>query len=534
MRAVSPETEALLTAGEEGKQAAAQQGEQAELGEAEARRKANVLQSGFEQSQQISADLAERHRKAAENEQQRDYDALAKEADSAKPDYDRFMRSKGWAGRAAAAIFQGLGAAGAALTHSPNFAKEIIDGAINRDIEQQRDELANKRAGVRQKAAGLEQMRQRFGDERLAEAAERARQLHAFSLIGDNIVSSAHDQTLSANWAGTNAQLKTEQGKLHEIMFPYQQPAGEAQQLDLAQKRANIVKTMAEAEKATPEQTKEADKQKQLTQLQDLGKAMIAAPSTSFTGGHPVNYATSKLGIQGTEGQKANAAIDAWNDAVKLHAHLMGVRLGDPEHAAQFLRGVTVDPNDNPATRLLKFRTGMQVFGAEQASTQTPGYQIRPPGSAKEPQTEGGPPALTRADPAEMQSANARAMGPGASPAAIRMLAAQSALETAGGKSMYGYNFGGIKGVGPGGLSHKLMTTEVENGKEKRLPQQFRAYGSLDEGASDYVNFIRQNYPEAYQRAIAGDVAGYAKALKQRGYYTQDEAKYLEGLRSRL
>jgi flagellar protein FlgJ len=114
----------------------------------------------------------------------------------------------------------------------------------------------------------------------------------------------------------------------------------------------------------------------------------------------------------------------------------------------------------------------------------------------------------------------------------VDVLAAQVSLETAGGSQMFNFNFGGIKGVSPSNATANYMTREVLDGQSVHVQQGFRAYGSLDEGARDYVSVLRSRFPQAFHSAAAGDVDGFAQALKQSGYYTAPEQEYARGLRS--
>jgi hypothetical protein len=114
----------------------------------------------------------------------------------------------------------------------------------------------------------------------------------------------------------------------------------------------------------------------------------------------------------------------------------------------------------------------------------------------------------------------------------VDVLAAQVSLETAHGGSMYNFNFGGIKGASPQGETANYMTREVLDGHSVALQQGFRAYRSIDDGARDYVSVLRTRFPQAYQQALAGNVDGFAHALKQSHYYTAPESQYASGLRA--
>jgi flagellum-specific peptidoglycan hydrolase FlgJ len=97
---------------------------------------------------------------------------------------------------------------------------------------------------------------------------------------------------------------------------------------------------------------------------------------------------------------------------------------------------------------------------------------------------------------------------------------------------MYNFNFAGIKGVGPSGLTAEYGTHEVIGGHDVAMKQGFRAYTSLAEGAHDYVSVLRSRFPQAFGLAVTGNVDGFAHALKQAHYYTADEGQYAKGLRA--
>jgi len=124
------------------------------------------------------------------------------------------------------------------------------------------------------------------------------------------------------------------------------------------------------------------------------------------------------------------------------------------------------------------------------------------------------------------------ATGTAPSAQTLDVLSAQVSLETAHGGAMYNFNFGGIKGESPSGQTAHYMTHEVLNGKDVTLQQGFRAYGSLDAGAKDYVSVLRSRFPHAFGQAMSGSVDGFAHALKQAGYYTASEQSYTSGLRA--
>ncbi len=143
----------------------------------------------------------------------------------------------------------------------------------------------------------------------------------------------------------------------------------------------------------------------------------------------------------------------------------------------------------------------------------------------------------TAVSPADIRAALARAhqaqLGKPASPALLDVLTAHVSLETGRGSRMFNFNFGGIKGAGPSGSSAHYLTREVgPDHQDRHLVDGFRAYGSLAEGAGDYLRFVRTRYSAAFDAAGRGDVDGFAGGLKSRGYFTESVEPYAAALRS--
>jgi hypothetical protein len=146
------------------------------------------------------------------------------------------------------------------------------------------------------------------------------------------------------------------------------------------------------------------------------------------------------------------------------------------------------------------------------------------------------PPVRTRLDGTQaadaLRSAWTRVTGQPPSEHTVAILTAQWAHETGNGASMYNYNFGGIKGTGPSGLSVSQRTKEGFGPSEHTITDRFRAYRTAEEGATDYVKLLTRRFPEAVQAAQNGDPAGFVSGLKQRGYFTGDAAAYTRSVTS--
>ena len=107
-----------------------------------------------------------------------DIDSALKDANNFKIDPDKYFADRGgFLGKIGAALAIGLGAYASATTGGPNYALDIINKAIDRDIDSQKQTLQSKREGVQQLRGTYSDMLNRFGDARMAEQATRAQQL---------------------------------------------------------------------------------------------------------------------------------------------------------------------------------------------------------------------------------------------------------------------------------------------------------------------------------------------------------------------
>lgn len=125
-----------------------------------------------------------------------------------------------------------------------------------------------------------------------------------------------------------------------------------------------------------------------------------------------------------------------------------------------------------------------------------------------------------------LQSAYTRLFGSAPSSGTMSVLVAQWSHETGGGASMLNYNFGGLKGKSPTGLTTAYMTHEGSGADVHKMVAHFRAYESAADGATDYLRLLAKRFPDAMEAAQRGDAAGFVHSLKQAGYFTDSEASY--------
>jgi hypothetical protein len=143
----------------------------------------------------------------------------------------------------------------------------------------------------------------------------------------------------------------------------------------------------------------------------------------------------------------------------------------------------------------------------------------------------------------------------------IEIISAQWGIETGWGKSCHCYNFGNAR---PGSnwagdvvlfRCNELLPKSVAERYAKSDSQhysiadpkrsdgrvwlwcdppsdgsQFRAFQTVDAGATDHIALLAKNFAPALTAAKLGKAELYAHALKICGYYTADESAYAAGL----
>lgn len=167
--------------------------------------------------EQAERDQAEFDSRAkAERETQGAIEALMKE----KIDPFRFSKSLGTGGQLGMIVAIGLGGFLAPLNGGRNTALELYERAVERDIAAQESDIANRRGALGMQMSLLDQMRNRFKDERAAREATRA--VYWDSLAGEfeaNAMAYGSDE-IRANGAMHAAQARQKRDEL--MMKAYQ------------------------------------------------------------------------------------------------------------------------------------------------------------------------------------------------------------------------------------------------------------------------------------------------------------------------
>lgn len=147
---------------------------EASLNQAQVRQKWTDIQSAqlqaehyaaVEQAAKMREQVAQRQARVAklQNDYRTKRTAVQQEVDDAakeKVDPDHFFASRGPLARITAALAQAFGAFGATLGRTPNFAQQIVDGEIDRDIAAQRENINRHGAHAKNK---LSQLMQDYG-----------------------------------------------------------------------------------------------------------------------------------------------------------------------------------------------------------------------------------------------------------------------------------------------------------------------------------------------------------------------------------
>lgn len=129
-----------------------------------------------------------------------------------------------------------------------------------------------------------------------------------------------------------------------------------------------------------------------------------------------------------------------------------------------------------------------------------------------------------------IRRAYTRVTGEEPSRGTLAILTSHWALETGQGQSMYNYNFAGIKGKGPEGMTALMNTREGYGANTTHIRDGFRAYSSAEDGAVDYISLLQRRYGSALDAAKSERPSQFVEQLKAKGYFTGDPELYAKGV----
>jgi len=258
-----------------------------------------------------------------------DHERKLDEFRSMKVDPNRFFTdpdgSRNWTNTAIASIASAMGAFGAAMTGSPNFAQQIMQKAIDRDIQGQKDNINKKGAEIDESNNLLAQNFRLYKTEQQANLATRAQVGTLYASKLDNIAAGAKDATRLAQLGQIKAGI--EEGVVKDTM--------QLERLTSAEERAESAERRLSRESDAQIGLIEA-KKSQITDQEDGGKLkrLPASVVQGIAGLKNANLMLDNLGKDWTD--KANnwwsgmsqyfVATDAtsYNDRRKPTAQVIG------------------------------------------------------------------------------------------------------------------------------------------------------------------------------------------------------------------
>lgn len=155
------------------------------------------------QKQQEDAARIQQQMQVRIDEQFKKAQAAIDDAANQKVDSNRVWSNMGTAGKIGAAIAIGLSAVGqayqgAAGVSAPNLALQVIEGAINRDIEEQKANIIIKRENAQSQGSLLNTMRGQLGDLQQAQLASEATMYRMAGLQVQRIAAQSKDKAAQA------------------------------------------------------------------------------------------------------------------------------------------------------------------------------------------------------------------------------------------------------------------------------------------------------------------------------------------------
>ena len=153
---------------------------------------------------------------AASNAQLQNIRLAADQAAAARVDPERYWKEKGTAGTIAGVVGIALGALGSAMARTPNFALQMVDNAIARDIAAQEKDLDQNWKKVDSERGLLGDLRNIYGDKRIARADAYKRAYDRTIAMGDQIAAESKNPVAQAKWDETRAALD-EKRAAHEF-----------------------------------------------------------------------------------------------------------------------------------------------------------------------------------------------------------------------------------------------------------------------------------------------------------------------------
>ena len=297
--------------------------------------------------QQLGAQAEDVKARAAQRDEQlKGYadkmDALSQEVASKKIE----LHESGWTSTRYA-LAQALGAFGAALTHGPNYAMQLVKENRDRELQKQRDEIEQKKGRIGDMKGILADTYRRFGNLDQAESAARAlsnQQLdaeqQAHAAASDNEALKARSEIISAQLQHDSAQ---EMAKMNRYVPAQTVQSGGATAADVKRAR-EILDKAGEAGKGI-----------------SVAQATQQAMAERLGSGGPGSGLYSKEPNGGKPNEKQNESIQAHEAALENIDKLLKLR---EKHGGGALPVGKEGLNDRAEAQSLAARTQESLVAA--------------------------------------------------------------------------------------------------------------------------------------------------------------------------
>lgn len=173
--------------------------------------KADLVQAQADQQEQARLDQqAEARYNSAYTSQMQ----AADDVRASKIDPNHYWAERGTANQIGSALAIGLGAFGAAMNHGPNYAMQIIDNAINRDMMGQEAEMKKKTSLFEMAREGLQGARQLSTDEQARFNSKKIAALEVSKKMLDSQMVGVRDKRTLEAGEQMRSQFSLAQAKL--------------------------------------------------------------------------------------------------------------------------------------------------------------------------------------------------------------------------------------------------------------------------------------------------------------------------------
>ncbi len=263
----------------------------------------------------------------------KEIEAAQAERAKMKTDPGRLMRDKGAAGAAFGAIGAIFGGIAASLNGGHNPYMEIVNRAIDRDIDAQHDEMLSADKGIAGKQNRLGILRQQYGDADVAKMALRNETLEGVKASIASIAAKTEGTQAKAKAADAIAELTGQQEQLKSNIAGHVATRLEQRDAQAAAAGAARLKAMLEARKTLAEANHlDAESDKLRGETGKANPAAVAAEKdererySPFQGGILFNSAKSRETFEERAGS-ALAGAKLMRRALELKERIGKLRL---------------------------------------------------------------------------------------------------------------------------------------------------------------------------------------------------------------